>query len=280
MEMKNTASSGRKPKSGISLIVGSLLIGSGFICVAFIGYLFYQQQQKTEESLDLIQSGLNDLSVDVRQLADESRTVRALAVKAEKNAREAQDARYQAEADREVSEIKAELAHEEARKAREELDQLIDARNKEFQRLQEALGKIANTRRTALGLVMNLGSDTIEFDFDKATLRPENRELLSRIAGILMTATGYRLQIYGHTDDIGSAEYNQDLSERRALTVRDYFVEAGIDSSIITTKGFGKTNPIVPGNSNEARAKNRRVEIGIIDTLVNYEEVLENKKSN
>jgi OOP family OmpA-OmpF porin len=95
-----------------------------------------------------------------------------------------------------------------------------------------------------------------------------------------MTATGYRLQIYGHTDDIGSAEYNQDLSERRALTVRDYFVEAGIDPSIITTKGFGKTNPIVPGNSNEARSKNRRVEIGIIDTLVNYEEVLENKKSN
>jgi outer membrane protein OmpA-like peptidoglycan-associated protein len=166
------------------------------------------------------------------------------------------------------------MAREEARKAREQLNRLIEERDKEFLRLQQALGKIADTRRTALGLVMNLGSDTIKFDFDKATLRPENRELLSRIAGILMTAKGYRLQIYGHTDDIGSADYNQDLSERRAGTVRDYLVEAGIDPSIITTKGFGKTNPLVSENSTEARAKNRRVEIGIIDTMVNYEAVI------
>jgi outer membrane protein OmpA-like peptidoglycan-associated protein len=136
------------------------------------------------------------------------------------------------------------------------------------------LSGIVETRRTALGVVMNLGSDAVEFDFDKATLRPENRELLSRIAGVLLTSTGYRVQIHGHTDDIGSSEYNQRLSERRAKAVQDYLVDAGIDPGIVSTKGHGKANPLLPGTTPKARAKNRRVEIGIIDTTINYEQVV------
>ncbi len=121
---------------------------------------------------------------------------------------------------------------------------------------------------------MNLGSDAIEFDFDKASLRPENRELLSRIAGVLLTSKGYRIQIYGHTDDVGTATYNQVLSERRAGAVSDYLVETGIDPNIVSIKGFGKSNPLVAGTSAKARAKNRRVEIGVIDTVVDYREPL------
>ncbi|HUV12311.1 MAG TPA: OmpA family protein, partial [Acidobacteriota bacterium] len=74
-------------------------------------------------------------------------------------------------------------------------------------------------------------------------------------------------------DDIGTAEYNQELSERRAATVREYLVQAGIDTEIIATKGYGKSSPLVAGNSNEARSMNRRVEIGIIDTMVSYKGV-------
>ena len=121
---------------------------------------------------------------------------------------------------------------------------------------------------------MNLGSEAVEFDFDKATLRTENRELLSRIAGVLLTSKGYRVQIHGHTDDIGSGEYNQRLSERRADAVRNYLVDAGIDPAIVSTKGHGKTRPVVPGNNSNDRAKNRRVEIGIIDTTINYGQVV------
>jgi outer membrane protein OmpA-like peptidoglycan-associated protein len=140
------------------------------------------------------------------------------------------------------------------------------------------MSRIAETRRTALGLVMNLGSDKIQFDFDKATLRSENRELLSRIAGILLTSDHYRVQVYGHTDDIGTDKYNLELSERRADTVSKYLIEAGIDSQIISTKGFGKSNPLVPGESSEARARNRRVEIAIIDTFVSYKGLTEAKE--
>ena len=112
---------------------------------------------------------------------------------------------------------------------------------------------------------MNLGSEAIQFDFDRADLRPGNRELLSRIAGVLLTAKGYSIYVYGHTDDVGTDEYNRGLSERRARSVRDYLVEAGLDSGIITTRGYGKSSPRVRGTSADARTANRRVEIGIVD---------------
>jgi len=118
--------------------------------------------------------------------------------------------------------------------------------------------------------VMNLGENAIQFDFDRATLRAENRELLSRIAGVLLTAKGYSIYVYGHTDDIGSDEYNLDLSQRRARAVRDYLVEAGLNSSIITTRGYGKSSPRVLATTQEARAKNRRVEIGIVDVSLDF----------
>ena len=140
----------------------------------------------------------------------------------------------------------------------------------EVERLHDALNQIVDTRKTALGLVMNLSDDLLKFDFDKATLRAENRELLSRIAGILLTSSNYSIDIYGHTDNVGSGEYNQGLSERRAQTVRDYMVDAGLDPNIITTQGFGKTRPLVPGTSPQDRAKNRRVEIGIVNTRIEY----------
>jgi OOP family OmpA-OmpF porin len=119
---------------------------------------------------------------------------------------------------------------------------------------------------------MNLDSQAIQFDFDKASLKPHNKELLSKIAGILLTSRGHHIFVYGHTDDVGSEEYNQQLSERRAQTVRDYLVESFIDPAVVTSEGFGKSSPLLAGTSQEARAKNRRVEIAIVDTVLDYQQ--------
>ena len=127
---------------------------------------------------------------------------------------------------------------------------------------------MVDTRRTALGLVMNLGADAIEFEFDRADLGLEERELLSRISGVLLTSTGYSVYVYGHTDDVGTEEYNHLLSERRAESVSDYLVASGISADILTTRGYGQSSPRVAGISAEARASNRRVEIGIVDVNV------------
>lgn len=184
----------------------------------------------------------------------------------------AEDARSAAEGDADMARTEAEFAQRAADDARADAERMRVERDSEMQRLQEALGRIADTQRTALGLVMNLGADTINFDTDKADLKPADRELLARIAGVLLTSSGFRIQVFGHTDDVGTLEHNQGLSERRARSVRDYLVGAGLDEAIVTTKGFGKTKPLTPGTSDAARARNRRVEIGIIDTTVQYSE--------
>ena len=117
---------------------------------------------------------------------------------------------------------------------------------------------------------MNLGSDYLKFEFDKADLRPADRELLSRIAGILMTSKDYTISVNGHTDDVGSEAYNQKLSERRAQAVRDYLVQAGLPAEILSVEGHGKSLPLVRGTSETARARNRRVELGLVNMQIRY----------
>lgn len=165
----------------------------------------------------------------------------------------------------------ASAAHAESAQTKEELAQVRRRRLAELDRMQKALNKIAPTKRTPSGMVMMLSQKDFLFDFDKASIRPENREMLSRIAGVLLASNGYRLFIDGHTDDVGDDAYNQRLSERRAKAVRDYLVGAGIPAAIIQVKGFGKRQPLVKGTTKAARAKNRRVEIGIVDAIITYE---------
>ena len=165
----------------------------------------------------------------------------------------------------------AQQAQEQAVAAREQMTQMRREREAELNHMQEVLNRIVQTRRTQNGMVMSLPDNVFTFDFDSAELKPKNRELLSRIAGILLASNGYGLSVFGHTDDVGTADYNQKLSLRRAAAVRDYLVEAGIKPGIVTTRGYGKTSPVVPGTTEAARAKNRRVEIALTDTSIRYD---------
>ena len=94
---------------------------------------------------------------------------------------------------------------------------------------------------------------------------------MSRIAGILLISKGYGLSVFGYTDDIGSAEYNQQLSVKRAKAVEDYLVQAGIDRAIINVKGYGKTSPLAEGAGEDHRAQNRRVEIALTDSSIHFD---------
>jgi len=195
----------------------------------------------------------------------EAESARSDAEAARSEAAQASEAQRQAEERSRQAIVDAVRAEQEASEARQRLAEERRRREQELDRLERALGRIAETRRTALGMVMNLG-DSIEFDFDRAELRPENRELLSRIAGVLLTTEDFGIQVYGHTDDVGSVEYNQELSERRAEAVRQYLIEAGVDESIIQSKGFGKAAPLVEGSDSQSRQRNRRVEIAVVQT--------------
>jgi outer membrane protein OmpA-like peptidoglycan-associated protein len=243
------------------------LLGLLMALVGGLGYLAYTTHQRTVA----MEQRLAELTRQMEQSAAMARQGAERAVAAEVAARQAAEGRQQAEAQTTTAQADAAVARQEATTAQEtaaraqaEAAAIRKRAEAELGRLEEALGKIAETRRTALGLVMNLGSDYLKFEFDKAELRREDRELLSRIAGILMTS------VNGHTDDVGSAAYNQGLSERRAQAVRDYLVEAGLSPDILSVTGHGKSLPLERGTSERARARNRRVELGIVNTQIRY----------
>ncbi len=163
----------------------------------------------------------------------------------------------------------------ETMEAKAETRRLQQKMERELDRLQSALSRIAETKRTALGLVMTLDSDHIEFDFNKDTLRPQNREVLSKIAGVLLTFNDYGVQIFGHTDDVGSVEYNKELSKRRADTVKHYLIDSGVKPEVLSTLGMGKSAPLVKGTDPQARQRNRRVELAIVFSEGEYEAIQE-----
>jgi outer membrane protein OmpA-like peptidoglycan-associated protein len=104
------------------------------------------------------------------------------------------------------------------------------------------------------------------FATNRDTILARSRPVLEALTDAVAATPGIRrIVIEGHTDDVGEAEYNRDLSERRAQSVRTWLVEHGIDASRLETRGFGETCPVVPETTARARASNRRVDFRIVD---------------
>ncbi len=104
----------------------------------------------------------------------------------------------------------------------------------------------------------------IHFEFDKAIIKPESYPILDSVAQWLKENPNMIVEIAGHTDSIGSAEYNLSLSRRRAEAVRQYLIKKGISPHRLYARGYGETQPIADNGTEEGRAKNRRVEIRVI----------------
>jgi outer membrane protein OmpA-like peptidoglycan-associated protein len=258
-------------------LVAGLIV---FILCAFLWMTLRRtndQLQAVSGRLDSLASKQESLNSDLRQsqeqtqaAREESRAAQERAVKSEEAQAVANQQAAQVQAAKTLADQQMVHAQQEAQTARAELDQMRKTRAEELNQMQEALSKVVVTRRTPDGMVIDLSNDSFKFDFDKAALRPENRELLSRLAGILLVSHGFRLHIYGYTDDVGTDQYNEGLSERRAQAVHDYLAKSGIPPEIMTTRGFGKSSPRVKATTLEARERNRRVEIGIVDTVIKY----------
>jgi outer membrane protein OmpA-like peptidoglycan-associated protein len=190
---------------------------------------------------------------------------------AEKAKQEADTARASAEAQQQALAVEA----DKARKAAEESDRLRQQAEKDKAdlraRLLAQLNTILSTRDSARGLIANM-SDVL-FKTGSSELLSGARERLAKVSGIVLAYPGLHLDVEGHTDSVGSDEYNLALSQRRAQAVRDYLVQQGIPDGSIVSRGLGKSGPVASNDTLEGRQQNRRVElvlsgeaIGVTDT--------------
>ncbi len=105
----------------------------------------------------------------------------------------------------------------------------------------------------------------VNFDFGKSSLRPESFPILHHAVQILLTNPEVRVEIQGHTDNVGSDKFNQTLSLQRAETVKRYLVAKGVDAARMTTVGFGEANPIADNKTAEGRELNRRIAFKVLN---------------
>src|SRR6266849_5633658 len=171
----------------------------------------------------------------------------------------AQAAADQAAKDRSAAIAQQRAAEAETGKARQAAAQAEAEKAQRRAQLLSQLNSSWQARDSARGLIVNM-SDVL-FDTGSYTLKPGAREKLAKISGIVLAHPGLNLQIEGHTDSVGSDEFNQQLSERRANSVRDFLAEQGVPGSAISARGFGKTQPVASNDTAEGRQRNRRVEL-------------------
>ena len=104
----------------------------------------------------------------------------------------------------------------------------------------------------------------VNFDFNKSTLKPESIPILNNAAEILINHPDVKVEVQGHTDNVGSDQHNQLLSLQRALTVRNYLISKGVATNRLTTVGYGKTRPVADNKTEQGRSMNRRIELKVI----------------
>jgi len=176
--------------------------------------------------------------------AEEARQREALSSKTAQQAREeAQQAKALAASSATAAELarkEAELASEQARTLRRQLENL-------------------QLRQTESGVVVTLGD--VLFESGQAELKDDAQTSLVEVVDLLQSEPGKKIRIEGHTDSVGDAEANLNLSERRAKSVLDALVSLGVDASRITTIGLGEDFPIASNETEEGRKKNRRVDV-------------------
>jgi outer membrane protein OmpA-like peptidoglycan-associated protein len=133
-------------------------------------------------------------------------------------------------------------------------------------RLLQQLNAILVTRDTARGLIATMPD--VLFETNKYVLKPAARESLAKIAGIMLAYPDLRLEVDGYTDSTGSDEYNQQLSEKRAASVRDYLAQQNTPPASITVMGFGKAQPVASNDTAAGRRQNRRVELVVSGEVI------------
>lgn len=134
--------------------------------------------------------------------------------------------------------------------------------DKQAKAIKEALPG-AQVERVNEGIKITLSENTVNFDFNSALLTEVSKANLDKLSEVMTQYPDTNINVYGHTDSKGADAYNLTLSEKRANSVIDYMVSKGVARTRLNAMGMGETNPIATNDTDEGRAKNRRVEFAI-----------------
>ena len=158
--------------------------------------------------------------------------------------------------------LRAELEEEISSAEKRRQDIMLELKSSEAEALRAEMEAL-QAEKTERGMVLTLGD--VLFDLNKADLKPAGMRTVRRLSDFMMQYEDRRVRVEGYTDSTGSESYNQDLSERRAMAVRDALMAEGIARSRIEVMGYGEAYPVVSNDTSAGRQQNRRVEIVISD---------------
>ena len=165
----------------------------------------------------------------------------------------------QAQLAQQQAQQQAEQAQQQAQQAQQQAQQAEADRQQMRARLMQQLNQVLQTRDSARGLIVSMPD--VLFDTGSANLKATARERLAKVAGILIAYPDIHVEIDGYTDSTGSDTFNQQLSQNRSDSVRDYLSSQGVSQGMITTRGFGESDPIASNDTSAGRQQNRRVEL-------------------
>src|SRR5579885_1667551 len=178
----------------------------------------------------------------------------------------AEQAKAEAEAARRQAAQEAERARQAAEEANRLRQQAEMERDQLRQQLLQQFNAVLPTHETPRGLVINIGD--LLFATGKYDLTEKARESLARIAGIIESHPGLHLVVEGYTDNTGSPEFNEKLSNQRADAVHDFLIQQGVNPQDITAVGYGENFPVASNSTAQGRALNRRVELVVSGEII------------
>ena len=203
------------------------------------------QARQAEQQLQQQQAAAQQAQQQLQQLQQQNQL-------AQQQLQQQEDARKQAEQE-------AANSQQQLQQTQQQLQQAQSDKEQVRQRLLGQLNQVLQTKDSARGLIVNMPD--VLFNLNSASLKTDARERLAKVAGILIAYPDIRVEVDGYTDNTGSMDYNQQLSQQRADTVRQYLVQQGVPSASVDSKGFGPSDPIASNENPEGRRQNRRVNL-------------------
>ncbi|MBV8205154.1 MAG: OmpA family protein [Acidobacteria bacterium] len=253
--------------------------------------LRHQQEERAAAERQALQQQAEQAKTEAQLEQERAERERTAAERARMEAQSAQQQASQAQQEAAMQRQQAEAAAQQAALQRQQADAALAAAQQQQQQLQQQaseaqaeadrarktaqeaerdreqmrarlvaqLNQVLQTRDTAQGVIVTMPD--VLFAFNQATLKPTARERLAKVAGIVLAYPDIKLNVEGFTDAIGSEQYNQTLSEKRAAAVRDYLISQGVNVNHVMAEGFGKSNPVASNATPQGRQLNRRVEL-------------------